>query len=111
MSEPCDCGQTVQPERKHLSPDGLVCTEHRWECDHCVLGSCVWPECDPSVIDMSDLPRAAKEAAVAPMCAACHHPIQLVGELNTSPYWRCTENCRCLILGCVPASQKYGTKP
>lgn len=42
-----------------------------------------------------------------PICVACGHMVIQKGEPNTSQYWQCVRNCRCLIQGCVPYDPKY----
>lgn len=36
-----------------------------------------------------------------PYCNLCHHPIVRLGM-----DWICTEECRCLMIGCVPATKQ-----
>lgn len=42
-----------------------------------------------------------------PVCAACGHKVILKGEPNTSQYYQCVNNCRCLIQGCIAYDPKY----
>lgn len=36
------------------------------------------------------------------LCAHCGHKIVLKGDVNTSQYWECERNCRCMMIGCTP---------
>lgn len=37
-------------------------------------------------------------------CNLCGHPIRML-----SSDWTCDQGCNCLMLGCVPRDEKYGT--
>lgn len=52
----------------------------------------------------------AQPAIPDPVCVNCGHKLILKGEPNTSQYWQCEYNCRCLMIGCTPKLAKYGTE-
>lgn len=54
---------------------------------------------------------AAEAEAGYDICVVCQHQIRLMGERNTSLYWQCSHGCTCLMLGCIPVDEKYGTAP
>jgi len=67
---------------------------------------------DGRVLTEADIEALADEAEAGyDICVSCHHRVTLQGEPSTSQYWQCTHNCRCLMLGCVLAEEKYGTAP